>query len=61
MTLDIDDLSADEFVQLKHWWCTQTSRRAKKCMLEGKMIWAGRSCKGCPYEITVEEEPAMIK
>ena len=51
MTMEIEELTEDELIQLKHYWCIQTDRRDSKCILDGKVIWEGNSCKGCPYEI----------
>ena len=51
MTVKIEELSKEELIQLKHYWCIQTDRRDSKCVLDGKVIWEGNSCKGCPYEI----------
>ncbi len=51
MTVIIEELSKEELIQLKQYWCVQTDRRDSKCILDGKVIWEGNSCKGCPYEI----------
>lgn len=63
---DIEEMSEEELMQLKHYWCCQTDRRDGKCMLDGKVIWEGLtskggSCKGCPYEIKIvgDEYPWM--
>jgi hypothetical protein len=51
MTMEIEELTEDELIQLKHYWCIQTDRRDSKCILDGKVVWEGKSCNGCPYEI----------